>query len=307
MVPFMAPEFTGRSLRWSDVCRRLCCALLLAATTASHGHADPIDDPRAQPSVRLEVEQTYVYRERSSITTRPIERLQLPLAEVAHDLLVSAGVTTSETNGGSGATLIVTAYGEALGGLLFGELDGFLYTGALIRGTVAFDIDGETAYSAAFAGRIERRRSLERNLGYEDPINAPFADALATSGSFYDRIAEAIGVVYGAPALIVAFDEADPLLRPFIARVLGDLGDRTAVPTLVDALADPDRGLRWQAAWSLGRLGDPLAVEPLIAVLGDRDQDVRWFAAWSLAEITGLAYGDDETAWRSWWTAQAGE
>ncbi|MSP83724.1 MAG: HEAT repeat domain-containing protein [Alphaproteobacteria bacterium] len=278
------------------------------AYSATSAMADPLADVQAAPTISLVIDQAYVYRQRASITRQPIAGLLLPLGAAAEDLLLSAGVVVvvGAVAPSTTATLTITGEGEALGGLLFGDLDGYLYTGAQVRGALAFMFGGETAYSVAYAGRMERRRSLERNLGYEDPANAPFADALATSGSFYDRIAEAIGVIYGAPTLIVALDVADPILKPFIARVLGDLGDPVALPALIQALEDSEHDVRWQAAWSLGRLGDPQAVEPLIAALDDRDQDVRWFAAWSLAEITGEQFGDDTEAWLAWLATRPG-
>jgi hypothetical protein len=277
------------------------CVWLALAPAA---RADAPEAARSATVIRLEVEQSYVFRERSSIKPLPIEGFVLPLADAAEDLMLGAGIAIAEEGD---VTLRIVGNGEALGGLLFGELQGYLYTGAQVRGTIEVLAGGDVVYSTPYAGREERRRSLERNLGYEDPANAPFPEALEAAGSFYERLVAAVGAVWGAPPLIAALEESGAPLRPYAARVLGDLGDGSAVPALIAVLGDQDRAVRWQAAWSLGRLGDPAAIEPLLGALDDRDADVRWFASWSLAELTGERFGGDTEAWLAWWQGRAGE
>jgi hypothetical protein len=252
----------------------------------------------AVETVRVVVEQSYVYRERTSIETKPIASFELPLAELAVDLLVGAGVDAVGPEATAfDASLRITARGEALG-VLYADADArYLYTGASVRGALAFQRGGASVADSAFVGQINRQRKIERDLGYDDPANAPFDGALRAPGSYMDRLVELIGAAYGAPALASALLDGDPRLRPTAARVMGDLGDTTVVP---------DDAVRWQAAGSLGRLGDQRAIAALIEALGDRDPDVRWFSAWSLSVMTGQTLGDDQDAWAAWHQGEAG-
>ena len=269
---------------------------LVALVTAPVMAAEP------PATVRVVIDQAYGYRERTSMELKPIEAFELPLAELAVDLLVGAGVDPV----GAGApsydgTLTITAKGEALGTLYFDEEARFLYTGANLRGALTLERDGVVLYDGAFVGQMNRQRRIERDIGYDNPANAPFDGALQAPGSYLDRVVELVGAVYGAGALASVLLDGDPRLRPAAARVLGDLGDPSVGVDLIDALLDADREVRWQAAWSLGRLGVTEAVEPLIEALDDRDADVRWFAAWSLGALTGEAFGEDADAWSAWY------
>lgn len=278
-------------------------AALLAALAA----LAPVLAAEPPRVVRLIVDQAYGYRERTSMEVKPIAAFELPLAELAADLLVGAGVEPVGAEAPAfDATLTITAKGEALGTLYFDQEARFLYTGANLRGALAFERAGATEHDVAFVGQINRQRRIERDLGYADPANAPFDGALRAPGSYMDRLVELIGAMFGAPALAAALLDGDPRLRPTAARVLGDLGDATIAGDLVEALNDSDDEVRWQSAWSLGRLGHAGAVEPLIAALGDRNPDVRWFAAWSLGVLTGETFGEDEDAWAAWYGHQAG-
>ncbi|MEX2649549.1 MAG: HEAT repeat domain-containing protein [Alphaproteobacteria bacterium] len=294
--------------------RRLPMALLVAALGAlGPAMATELGSPdlgalaRAR-TVRIVVDQAYGYRDRGSMRLDPIEGLELPYAELAADLLFGVGVRpVGATAEGYDATLAIEATGEALGTLYFDNEARFLFTGAQVRGSLSLATVAGAPYRLAFVGQIQRQRRIERDLGYEDPRNAPFPGAIEAPGSFIDRIVELVGAVYGAEALAAALIDGDARLRPTAARVLGDLGDAKAVPALLDALTDGDGQVRWQAAWSLGRVGDDGAIEPLIEALGDRDGDVRWFAAWSLAEITGQSFGEDQDAWQAWWSERVGQ
>jgi len=261
----------------------------------------------AVETVRVVVEQDFVYRERTSIEAKPIPSFELPLAELAVDLLVGAGADVVGPDATAyDASLHIIARGEALG-LLYADADArYLYTGANVRGALAFQRGGTSVMDSAFVGQINRQRKFERDLGYDDPANAPFDSALRAPGSYMDRLVELIGAVYGAPALASALLDGDPRLRPTATRVMGDLGDASVVPDLIGALADTDDAVRWQAAWSLGRLGDRRAIAALIEALGDRHPDVRWFSAWSLSVMTGQTLGDDQDAWAAWHQSQAG-
>lgn len=251
-------------------------------------------------TIRIEVAQTFIYHKRGALAPTPIPGYRLPYEELLADILTGAGIRVVPPGEAAEATISIDAEGEALGSLYFEQLKGYLYTGALLRGSVAFGAPGQTPYRLAFVGRVERQRNLERNLGYEEPENAPFDGALGAAGSYLDKTIEAVATLYGPQPLLAAIQDGDPRIRPYAARMLGDMGDAVAVPVLVDALADRDPKLRWQAAWSLGRIGDEAAIEPLIDALDDRDADVRWFSAWSLAEITGETHGQDADAWLDW-------
>lgn len=255
--------------------------------------------------VRVVVDETYGYRQRSSVSIDPIEDLELPFTEFAVDLLVGAGARPVGRDADAyDATLTIEVSGEALGTLYFDTEARFLYTGAQIRGALTMTAEDADPYRIAFVGQINRMRRVERDLGYQDPTNAPFIEAMTAPGSYVDHIVELVGTVYGAPALAAALTDGDARLRPTAARVLGDLGDPAAIGALVEVLADGDDEVRWQAAWSLGRVGDSAAIEPLIDALDDRHPDVRWFAVWSLNALTGQSFGDDAQAWRAWWDAQ---
>jgi len=285
--------------------RMLLVVLAMAAGAATRpATAQPeaglVEALRDARTVRIDVAQSFAYHERGAITGTPIPGYHLPFEELLADILVGAGLEPVQAGEAADAIVTVDAEGEALGALYFEQLKGYLYTGALLRGSVAFGVVGQTPYRIAFVGRVERQRNLERNLGYEEPENAPFDAALGAAGSYLDKTTEAIAALYGPDPLLAAILDGDPRIRPYAARVLGDLGEASAVPVLIDALDDRDPKLRWQAAWSLGRIGDEAAIEPLIDALDDRDGDVRWFAAWSLAEITGQELGGDPDAWQAW-------
>jgi HEAT repeat protein len=77
----------------------------------------------------------------------------------------------------------------------------------------------------------------------------------------------------------------DPMIRRYLALVLGKLGDRRATPVLVNGLTDDDAEARLYAIVALGELQDPAAVPRLMAALRDDDKDVRKTAAFALGAI----------------------
>jgi hypothetical protein len=251
----------------------------------------------AARTVRLVIEQSYVYKPRNLYRDESIDGYRMPFAAMARELLEGAGVRVVDAEASAfDATLAIAVTGRAIGRLYPPADIGYLYVGAEIDGEITFETSGFAAWRTPFFGRQQPPLEVSLNLGYDRPANAPFADVFVLPGSFVPRITRVIGTVFGPAPLITALETGRPALRVSAARALGDLGesgggpgDDAVIDALVAALADADAELRRQAAWSLGRLGDPRATEPLKARLRDANADVRWFAAWALARITGAS------------------
>jgi HEAT repeats len=91
------------------------------------------------------------------------------------------------------------------------------------------------------------------------------------------------------PALIVALQSDNRILRLNVTSVLSDLGADAvaAVPALTTALQDPDEQVRLYATLALGNIGvGAKAAEPdLIRSLQDRSSYVRIYASYALRQI----------------------
>jgi HEAT repeat protein len=92
----------------------------------------------------------------------------------------------------------------------------------------------------------------------------------------------------GAPELVAALADKDPMSRSLAAQGLGTLKYAAARPELAKLLAaDPYPEVREAAAVSLRQIEDPSAVDALSQALGDSSANVR------VTALTGLAHYRD--------------
>ena len=90
-----------------------------------------------------------------------------------------------------------------------------------------------------------------------------------------------------SPASVAALCEAleDEWIRPFAARALARIGDRSAVAPLVRALETPEKGALPIVIEALAALGDPSALPALVAVAREGSP---WIAEAADAAIEAL-------------------
>lgn len=279
--------------------KRLLCTVTLMigwlspAAAGAPGEAE-LARLRAANTIRLTVEQTYIYTTRENSEKKIMTGFRLPYASLARDLLEGAGLRVIETKqgevGNHDATLDIIAHGRAISRFYDEQAAGYLYTGAEIIGDIAFTAPGVAPWNTAFRSVYGPPFKVQFNLGYDRPQGAPFAEAFSGPTSFTARIMEVIGRLYGAPPLIAALDNGAAATRLHAAKALGTVGGDAAAEALLAVITDKDPRLRKEAAWSLGRLGDARAVAALTLALDDGDADVRWFAAWSLKKIGALDF-----------------
>ena len=81
-----------------------------------------------------------------------------------------------------------------------------------------------------------------------------------------------------------ALKDKNPYVRATAAKVLGEIGDKTAVPALIKALKDENADVCTAAAKALEKIGKT-AVPALIKALKDENPDVRTAAAEALGKI----------------------
>jgi len=280
-------EGTPSRPRWRRWLIAIAFAGLAAPALAEVPSPALIARLRAAESVRLEVAARFLYTPADEARTRPIPGAALPFAWTAGQMLRAAGVRVVGPEATAEAVIVVEAEARAIGRRYFAKKDdlGHVYPGASLAGEIRAVVPGLVPWRVHFAATLQPPVALAIDRGYADPANAPFAEAYAAVTSFVARLAGVIGRIWGAPALIRALDLADPLIRRYAVKALGDLGDRQAIPALVATLADGDPVLRREAAWALGKIGDPSAERALTKALTDRDADVRWFANWALARL----------------------
>ncbi len=253
----------------------------------------------------IAVEQSYEYRRPSIMGYVPIEGFELPVLEYVEDMMFAAGIEPLYPDDeGAQATIRITLRGRASGGTYLEPTRAYLYTGADIAGEIAIAGPGETAADGSFTATIQRPFNIAINLGYEDPANAPFDQALRQAGGFIEALCYVLADAWGVEVILPSLFEHEPSIRAGAATALGTIGDPIAVPDLLDALYDENDRVRWETAWALGRIGDPIAVPELIDALLDESQDVRWFASWSLRTITGEDLGLDHEQWSAWLARQ---
>lgn len=274
--------------------KRLPSAVILIVGWFSSAAAAPPDEPalerlRNAKTIRLTVEQTYLYTARENSEKKIITGFRLPYASVVRDLLEGAGLRVIEPRKGESgdhdAVLEITAHGRAIARFYDDQAMGYLYTGAEIIGDIAFSTPGAAPWHTAFRSVHGPPLNVHINLGYDRPSGAPFAEAFGGPLSFTSRIVEVIGRLYGARPLIAALDGSDAVIRRHATKTLGTVGGDAAGAALLAMMTDNDPLLRKEAAWSLGRLRDHRGVDALTLALEDRDADVRWFAAWALEKI----------------------
>lgn len=267
---------------------------------------------RSVSTVRLIVAQKLTYRSPDQYPAVPIKNFELPFGKIAAEFVNAAGARIVGPKATQfDATLTITAEGLALGATydpaytrpwcLIGEN---LYTGAILRGEITIGVPKMPLYSRSFVARRYPPLCVQLNLGFQSPRNAPFHEIIEWPGSFLSRLTEMIGNIYGASPFLTVLEQGNRLMRRAAVKRLGDLGDPAAVEALVGSLGDRDRLVRRHATWALGKIGDRRAVIALIMKISDGDDDVRWFAQWALRKITRQDFGNDQHAWRQWWSEQ---
>lgn len=117
-----------------------------------------------------------------------------------------------------------------------------------------------------------------------------------------------IGDSQVVPTLITALHHSDWHIRYVAAGALKNMGPTAApaVPDLIDALDDEESSVREAAFDALGGIGTEArqAIPALIESLEDEDWYDCHLAANALKSITGQDFGEDATAWRTWWESQ---
>ena len=142
------------------------------------------------------------------------------------------------------------------------------------------------------------------------------------------------------PYLVVRSGDADPVVRAWATRLLGELpsvdGAQAVARRLVDGDANVQRAALWSAArlqrhadartalrnglvdlafsshaevrhaalHALAELCDPLSVPELIPLLTER-KEVAASARWALVKITHKDFGADTERWLAWWRENA--
>jgi hypothetical protein len=99
--------------------------------------------------------------------------------------------------------------------------------------------------------------------------------------------------------------------RMHVARGLGRMKSKEAVPALILALDDRNDVVRAWSAWALGEIGDEAAIDPLINgmekwlallpedALREQTRCLEDFDA-ALNKLTGRDFGCDMERWRKW-------
>jgi hypothetical protein len=259
--------------------------------------------------VEVVIDQTYQFRKPSQVTYLEIEGFELPILELVEDMLLAAGkdVLYPGDPGEPDAVIVVSIRGRALGSTYLEPVKAYLYTGAQLDGDVELETAGAPVAKANFVSEIQRQFRLSINLGYENPENAPFGQALELAGGLVDSVARVMAQTWGTEAVLPSLYEDEASIRASVAKLLGDIGDSAVTPDLIEVLLyDDDPRPRWEAAWSLGRIGDEQAIPALIDALTDTSEDVRWFSSWSLRTLTGEEFGPDYDTWSAWWAERQG-
>ena len=176
--------------------RLLCATLIVAAWVIPAGAAPPddvlLDRLGAARSIRLVVEQSYTYMERTAYVKKEIEGYRLPFARVARYLLEEAGLRVVEAGDADAdaqtdATLAITARGRAISRLYIDEIEGYLFTGAEIIGDIVFSAPGAPPWRTEFRSQHGPPFNVQINLGFDQPEGAPFAEAFVGPTSFVAR------------------------------------------------------------------------------------------------------------------------
>ena len=243
--------------------KRLFCAALVIAAALSPAAAAPPDDALlerlgAARSIRLVVEQSYTYMERSVYVKKEIAGYRLPFARVARTLLEEAGLRVVEagdadaaTDATTDATLVITVRGRAISRLYIDQFEGYLFTGAEIIGDIVFSAPGAPPWRTEFRSQHGPPFHVQINLGFDRPEGAPFAEAFDGPTSFVARFSEAVGRIWGVGPRMAE------RLETMNIHTIGDLAAATS-EVLVNRLGD--RAAHLQA---LARGEDERAVTPV--------------------------------------------
>jgi len=79
-------------------------------------------------------------------------------------------------------------------------------------------------------------------------------------------------------------DSTDPMVRQYVAYLLGQAQNPRAIQPLIEALGDFDKSVREQATLALSAIGKA-AIEPLSAVMKEPKWETRYRAAEALGKI----------------------
>uniref|UniRef100_A0A7C2K2T5 HEAT repeat domain-containing protein n=1 Tax=candidate division WOR-3 bacterium TaxID=2052148 RepID=A0A7C2K2T5_UNCW3 len=168
------------------------------------------------------------------------------------------------------ATLLIKARGTPLGAYYIGDISGYHYSGAEIKGESLLLVKDKT-FKWTFSHRREPAGTIYWR--YPTPNDALFKEVF--NEVFYSHIMKVLSALRG-------------------------------IEPLISALKDVNWHVREAVAYALGEIKDLRAVEPLISALKDVNSSVRRAAAKALEEITGQNFGEDQAKWQEWWEKNKG-
>ncbi|MEE9233992.1 MAG: HEAT repeat domain-containing protein [Candidatus Acidoferrales bacterium] len=222
--------------------------------------------------------------------------IELPFQQLLEEILAPAGV---ELLGSAAttfdATLTLTVRGRAHGGEYRGP--GFLYSGALVSGTISLEEREGPALERDFCRGICPPSMVEGGKHSSEPSSAPFAEALLGGefggGGWCDLRSAG---PEGAPQEPEPEEPREAFL-PALLEIVGETyGYQLLVPVAVRGGIDVSRwgrlsplrshrDVRLDATRELKRASDPGVVELLLTALEEVDPEAVANAAYALGEL----------------------
>lgn len=178
---------------------------------------------------------------------------------------------------------------------------GKLYTGAIIEGSVSFEVQGIPVYEGSFKEIKKSQKTVMSVMAkyLKDPSDAPFKKL---TYEFDKNIINMMAEVYGTKFLLKALEDKNHGIAAASKDALRNIKDPNTVEPLIAILInDESRILRSDVATVLGHIGDPRAIEPLIDSLKEEIKLIRDSILWALKNITGEDLGEDQEKWQKWW------